>query len=334
MGYLGLPGEKRRKQLDALFVRALALGERTGDKELLGVAKAAGGLASFLCGRWRESEARLVDAEHVLRNECTRVRWQLDLLETFRASALWFLGETRQLSRLVPEYLRAAEERGDAYALRGLRGWRGNNLWLVLDQPAEARAQVTSVALPRTSEQPAQLTHFYELIAHTQIDLYLGDAERAHLRVESTWKDLKRAMLLRIQNLFVDASYLRARAALAYAAMLPAGERKPLQVRALKCARAIDSAGASWGLPYASTIRATVAHQLGDSQRAADELRAALSGFDAADMRLFVAAIRRRLGVLIGGEEGAAHNTASDSFLRAQAVVRPETMVRMLVPGW
>jgi hypothetical protein len=335
MGYLGLPGEKRFKRLEALFVRALAIAERTGDKELLGVARAAGGLASFLCGRWRECSERLVAAELVLRNECTRVRWQLDLLETFRASVLWFLGETRELARLVPIYLRAAEERGDAYALRGLRGGRGNNLWLVLDQPAEARAQLESVALPRSPDQPAHLTHFYELLAHTQIDLYEGHLERAQARVEDTWGALKHAMLLRIQNSRVDALYLRARAALAFGALHanPAA-RRPFVARAQACARQIDGAGASWAVAYASVIRATIAHQADEPERAADELRAALSGFAAADMHLFVAATRHRLGTLLGGDEGAAHVAEAEAFLRAQAIVRPLAMVKMLAPGW
>jgi serine/threonine protein kinase len=340
MGYLGIGGVRNHAKIEALRARALDIAERTGDRQLLGVAHGSAGLGAFLCGHWQESEKRLAAGGKVLRDECTGVRWLLDLVEHFHISALWYLGETRELAHLMPIYLRGAEERGDAFAQRGLRGWRGNFYWVVIDQPFEARAQVSSVSLPRGPGSPTQLTHYYELLANTQIDLYLGEAAAAHERVEEIWRDLERAMLLRIQNCAIEAWYLRARAALALAASAGAGvdgcggRAKDRLRLALHAARRIEAQRTSWGTPLAQLVRATAARLGGDLARAEVGLRDALAGFEHAHMQLYAAAARRRLGQLIGGEDGAARIAAADAFLRAQAVGNPEAMVGMLAPGW
>jgi hypothetical protein len=335
-GYLGMRGAAERVPVEDLHARAVALGERIGDPEVVGVARAGGGLASFLAGFWSESYARFAAAERVLREECSHVRWQLDLLESFQASNLWYLGETRELARVVPTYLRAAEERGDVYALRGLRGWRSNNLWLLLDQPDEARAQVTSVMLPREPDQPMQLTHWFELMAHTQIDLYMGRAEEAHARIESSWRDLRRSMLMRVQNILIEACFLRARAELALAARhaLDATKVERSVVAALAHARRLEATHAAWALPFARLVRATCAFRQGDAARADALLRAAIEAFEACDMRLYAVVARVRLAGLVGGDEGASLRAAAAAFFRAQEVTNPPALLDMVAPGW
>jgi serine/threonine protein kinase len=331
LGYLGLSGGKKRKQLEALRERALELGRKTTDPNLLPIAMASSGLASFLCGQWREAWDRLRDAERRMRDECTRVRWELDLTEFFLTGAGWYLGETRELARLVPAYLREADERGDVYAKRGLRGWRSNAIWMALGRPDEARAHVEAIAQPRDGHS-TQLTHYYELLAHTQIDLYEGHADIAHARVEALWRDLK--MLLRIQSVCIEGWHLRARAALAHAATLPATERKPLLALALKAARRIDAESMPWGAPLADLVRAAVAHLSGDRARAVAGLRAAVVGFTAADMGLYAAVARLRLATLILGDEGRTIQSQADTFFKAQLIADPTSMSRMLAPGF
>jgi hypothetical protein len=271
------------------------------------------------------------DAERRMRDECTRVRWELDLTEFFLTGAGWYLGETRELARLVPGYLREADERGDVYAKRGLRGWRSNAIWLALGRPEEARAHVEAIAQPRDGHT-TQLTHYYELLAHTQIDLYEGHADIAHSRVEGLWRDLK--MLLRIQSVCIEGWHLRARAALAQASRLPEPARKPILAIALKAARRIDAESMPWGAPLADLLRAAVANLSGDRARAVGLLRAAVVGFTTADMNLYAAISRRQLANLLQGSEGAALQEQSDTFLRAQLIADPAAMAAMLAPGF
>ena len=333
LGYLGLSGGKKRKQLEALRERAVELGQKSANPNLLPIALASAGLSSFLCGHWRESWDRLRDAERRMRDECTRVRWELDLTEFFLTGAGWYLGETRELARLIPAYLREADERGDVYAKRGLRGWRSNAIWLALGRPDEARAHVDAISQPRDGHT-TQLTHYYELLAHAQIDLYVGDAATAHGRVESMWRDLK--MLLRIQSVCIEGWHLRARAALARAARVEAGssERKQLLALALKAARRIDAESMAWGAPLVYLVRAAVANLSGDRARAVAELRAAVTTFVAADMNLYAAVARRRLGALVGGDEGRTLVEQAETFMRTQQIADPDAIGEMLAPGF
>jgi hypothetical protein len=48
---------------------------------------------------------------------------------------------------------------------------------------------------------------------------------------------------------------------------------------------------------------------------------------------IYAHAVRRRLGVLLGGDEGKALVSASDAFFRAGGTVDPERLVAMLLPG-
>jgi len=261
------------------------------------------------------------------------VRWQLDLTESYLVSTAWYLGEIRELSRLASIYLHEAEQRGDIYAQRALRGWRSNVSWLVQGKPDEARAQAQSVAMPRDAQHALGLPHYFELLTQAQIDLYIGDAPRAHARVEAMWRDLKRATLLRIQTVFIEGWHLRARAALARAAAAP--DECPRLLRlALKAARRIEHKSTTWGEPLAGLIRATVANLSGDPERAVQLLETAIAGFQVADMALYAAVARRRLGQLLGGDEGRELTSEGDGFMQAQAIAAPEALSRTLAPGW
>jgi hypothetical protein len=150
------------------------------------------------------------------------------------------------------------------------------------------------------------------------------------------WRDLERAQLLRIQNCFIEAWYLRARAALALAAQVAEGssERKDRLALAAQAARRIDRARTRWGMPLAILTRATVARLEGDLPRAEAGLRDALAAFEQAEMQLYAAATRRRLAEILGGWEGTKMRAAADDFMRAQAIANPDAMTAMLAPGW
>jgi hypothetical protein len=51
-------------------------------------------------------------------------------------------------------------------------------------------------------------------------------------------------------------------------------------------------------------------------------------------MWLFETAARRRLGVLLGGDEGAEHVRVADDWYTSRAVANPERMTAMLAPGF
>jgi hypothetical protein len=162
-------------------------------------------------------------------------------------------------------------------------------------------------------------------------DLYAGDGKGALERITARWPAVEKALLLRIQALKLTLLQLRAFAAVA--AAREGGGADPLRA-AEKDARAIERERMPWSDPYVPLIRAAVAAVRGDADAARAELARAPELFDAADMKLWAAASRRRLGVMIGGDEGATLVAEADAFMRGQGIASPERWTAMQAPGF
>ena len=90
----------------------------------------------------------------------------------------------------------------------------------------------------------------------------------------------------------------------------------------------------SWSTPYATLLRAGVAHQRRDDGKASSLLSEAVQMFERADMRLYAAAARRRLGEKLGGERGQQLINEADAWMAGQNVKNPEALAKMLAPGF
>jgi hypothetical protein len=156
-------------------------------------------------------------------------------------------------------------------------------------------------------------------------------AAEALERLDEEWP--KVAMFLRTRFHRVDASYLRARVALAVAER---GERdpRPLLKRAAADAAAVEKAATPRAGPIARLIRAGIAALEGRTAAAAELLYDAADGLDRVGMRLHAESARRRRGVLRGGPRGLELVEAADAWMRGQGVQNPERMTALHAPGF
>jgi serine/threonine protein kinase len=330
-GYLGSAGVHTMPRVEALYRRGCEVAAELGDPVLEAWFLGGYGFAIYLFGRWAEALDHMRRASAIMReNQGGGQRWQLDVMEIYIPAALWYRGDIAELVRVVPQSVREAQERGDRLAERGLRSWRGNAAWLVMGRPDEAEAHVDAVVPPRGPGETFQLKHYYELLARAQIDLYRGDPARAHQRIVGAWRELERSLILKVQSVRVEGWYLRGRSALAAAG---AGDRR-LLADAERAARRIDRERTTWGRPFALALWAALDARRGDDDGAREHMAAAAEAFAEADMALYGATARRRLGELIGGDEGAALVADADAVMRAGTVADPTAMARMLLPGW
>jgi hypothetical protein len=60
----------------------------------------------------------------------------------------------------------------------------------------------------------------------------------------------------------------------------------------------------------------------------------AAAGFDRAEMQLYTAVTRRRLGVLVKGDRGRELLRRADEWMTAQNVRNPALITRMFAPGF
>jgi hypothetical protein len=131
--------------------------------------------------------------------------------------------------------------------------------------------------------------------------------------------------------------HLRARAALAAAAARRAsgaGTDRELLRQAARDAKRLERERAPWASGLAKLIRAGAAAVADDDASARDLLAGAAQALDGAEMVLYATAARRRLGELMGGDEGRRIVARVDEGLAAKGVRNPALMVAMLAPGF
>jgi hypothetical protein len=321
-------GGKTQARTLRLVNAATDLANELKDPHAIGLARAVSGIGAFLRGEWRAARDNCRAAEQILRDSTRGTAWESTSAQSFGLAGMFYLGELKELSEIVPAKLREAEERGNLWFATGLRSWRTNSVWLALDDPDEARRQVDQ-ANRQWSRDGFHLQHYYELLAHGQIDLYIGDGRTGLERTDQHWRALAGSLLLRVQNIRVEAHHLRARCALAEAKA--SGNAKLLET-ATGAARKIRREDMPWALAIAQLVDASVAAARTD-RSAADALASAEQALVAADMHLYAAVARYRRGQLLGGEAGSALAATARDELVALGARNPERIADMIVPG-
>lgn len=290
-------------------------------------------IKSFLAvmeGRWRDTVTLSDEAVAFCHRECPGAQPETfnALLSTFHG--LFHLGELRDLAKRLPPLLREADDRGDVLLYVFLRTGCCNAAWLAADDPDGARAAVRA-AMDRWPSREFHFAHYWALVAECQIDLYEGNAEAAHRRVQDRWAALAESHLLRVPIIRIDMWNLRARCALAMATTT--SDSGPYLRAAERDAKRIDRERAGWSDPVASLLRAQIANMKGVRAKAAELLQVASLGFEEAEMGLHAAVSRRFLGLLQGNEQGAAQARLAEMRMSHQDIRRPEKMAQMLAPG-
>ncbi|HEU5056135.1 MAG TPA: hypothetical protein VFU21_06405, partial [Kofleriaceae bacterium] len=203
-----------------------------------------------------------------------------------------------------------------------------NAAWLAADQPEVAREECER-GRECWSRLDFYLQHYYELLAQTHIDLYVGDGEAAHRRVADGWPKLEGSMLLRIQAIRAESLFLRGRAVLARA-HARGGDTDALRELDHVSAR-LDRQHMPGAHALSNLLAAGAARLGGHDERAAGLLAQAESRFQTASMALCAAAARRRRGELIGGSAGARLVAGADRWMASQTIKNPAAMTRLIL---
>ncbi|MEZ4403518.1 MAG: protein kinase [Kofleriaceae bacterium] len=325
VGYLASTGATATGRADEIAARAREVALEVGDQFVIGLVEACTGLAEFLSGRFQRAHGSMTTGMARMRDHAVGGRWEIDLTEIFFLANLFYRGELRELARLTPLLLHEAEERGDVYAQHGIRAWRSNVAWLVVDKPADARAHALAVAMERDDGDDFRLHDYYQVLANGQIDLYIGDGDGALARVDGAWRNLERSLLLQVQSVRIEAHFLLGRAALASTR----GDRLAVVHRAIA---GLAKERVAWADGLRALLVAGASLAEGARDRAVLELVAAEDRLTAAGLPLHAQVARRCRGDLLEPSGGASLRDEADGWLRGQAVAAPATFARMILP--
>jgi hypothetical protein len=328
--YISTLGSIATRRTTKLLKAQEELTKKVGRPHADGMAALNSAVAAFLRGRWRESLLLCEKGDQVFRATCKGVAWEIDSVQLFGLSSLWHLGEIAELNRRLPLLMKDARDRGDLYALVSFGTIITPFVQMAADDPSGARSAIEE-ALGLWSHQDVHVQHAYALYRQGEIDLYEGRASAAGQRAGELWKAITGALLHRVQDVRISARDLRMRSALA--AATDADNPDPLLLAAERDAQCMEREMRLDCTARAKFTRASVAILRGNVVLGAALLAEAAAGFDAADMPLNSAAVRRQLGGLLGGESGRSLMAQADSWMIAQQVRNPARMSMMLAPG-
>jgi len=299
-------------------VRRLALADQP---EHAAWTSTATGFVAYLTGDFAAAYPNLADAER--RFTAGPVRHFAGLLSVrlFRLNAARLLGKFAEIHSSLSGYLRDAVHRGDRHAQNSLTRAL-NSAWLVEDNPDEARRRIdasTWVAEARGLHQQ----HLYDLFARVDLALYTADRP-ALARLLDDARRIARSLLVRVQSNRVFVRHTLGRLALALAEAT--GDPRHLALAEHE-ADALAAEGVLYATLFAHLLRAGIAVQRGDIQRATAALHAVVAG--SAGLELFAALARHRLAELAGVDTSAAA-----APLRREGVLAPARLIQTFAPGF
>jgi len=306
------------------------ISERTGHAETRALINVAEGFVRYFGGRYREAQQCFHDAEMSLRQQPIGSSLELNNARLFRLFAFRRMGAFKLGRRLMDEYVRDAQQRGDLYAETSMRR-ACNFFWLVADEPDEAARD-----LDRTLWTPPatgfHLQHWYELEARGELALYRGVTQDSVSALDQQFEALRKSMLTRVQVLRVLEKCLRARMVLALPDPLTSRPRALSEVS--KTANNLAKESIGYATALSLLLQAAVASHSSPQKTTVKLLTKAAAAAEATDLHIHAAAARRRRATVIGGSEGEKLLTQADRYMREHGVVDPERITVVLAPGF
>ncbi len=314
-----------------LLAEAARLADKNRQPHVLGIVAVATGLVEYVFGNFRLARGHLERGNQYFL-DCIGVAWEISVTRLFALICLYYEGQLDELARRLPPILVEAEDHGDLFAATSIRVATQHVVLIAAGRTDEARGNADD-AMARWSQTGFQMQHRYALLSHVEIDLSQGRDREAYDRIESRWGEIESSLLLQIRQQRIDTFSARGRAAVAAAEAGGKHTRRLLR-DASRHARRIIREDMAWAVGQGRLINAAVAFAAGKPDGAVTELRRAISDFESTGMALHAAAARKRLGGVLGGDEGHALVADADAWMATAGIANVDGVVRMLAPGF
>jgi hypothetical protein len=288
-------------------------------------------IAEFFRGRWSSSRRSLAGALDFLRGECRGVNLEIDGAVCVDQMSAFLCGDFADIARTTPAAIEEALRRDRILAGGLLSSCWGLPAHLAHDDVEGARKQLERA---RTRWAPRSEMPFADCclwLGEGQHALYRGDAAAAFGELERREREFRRSAVAHSVWFRIFVHAVRGGFALALLRTSPGASE--LRQVARRCVQALQRERLPHAAPHTQTIDAGLALAEGRDDDAIPLLRAAVQDFDRCEMKAYAAAARRRLGQLVGGDEGTALVAEGDAILRQEGVKNLEAMTEMLVPG-
>jgi eukaryotic-like serine/threonine-protein kinase len=331
-GYRSAAGVSAQAKVADLLERARELSMRTGDHRAHGLTSVMAAACAWNFGSWEDSYRKAREARDSLSERYERLTWERNTAAIFEVDALRWMGRWAIMQEILPELLEDARYRGDLYVEAILQMHSGSCAALAKDDPDRALSGLQ--ILNRWSSTGFHIQHLIAVHNHVEIALYRQCGSEAWDHVVSNWPALQRSLLMRVENFGIQLRSLRARAALSAAAAMPEGSRRrELLLVADRESRHLRLKRARWANGLGELVSGALEQLDGRPDRALVTLTRAEDTLGEARMLLHQVAARRARGLILGGDEGRVLVASADQEFLAQAILNPDSMMHVMVPG-
>src|SRR5262249_43810820 len=142
------------------------------------------------------------------------------------------------------------------------------------DDPDAAESELRDIQ-PHLAPEQFHVQHEHACFSQVRIFLYRQAFEQALALIEHSWKQLERAMLLRLQHFRVHWTFVKGRCLLGLAMKRPPGAS--LVYSAAQAADQLSCEGVAYATALGDFLSAGAAHARGERERAIASCRAAVS---------------------------------------------------------
>jgi hypothetical protein len=281
-------------------------------------------------GLWKQSRERIASAFEILQGRVHGAQWDIDAGQVYDQIAAFQRGDFLDLASVTPSIVEQGFSRDRIWVGAMLSGQFGTAAWLCADDTTGYQRSLESAKARWQPEADAQWPDYFLVLGQAALDLYRNEPVNAAITVERVWPWLARSLFSRAQMANSFALCWRGTAAAA-ALRVTSDPKYALVVR--DCKTRLARLDLGYASAYRSVLDASLSMHARDGVTATKHLRAAIDGFDANDMCMYAAAARRRLGELVGGDEGTQLLARGDASMRAQGVVNLDAMTEMLCAG-
>lgn len=329
--YVAAAGVNHEASAFALLDRAGELAKKSGSAHALAVISLARAFAFYLWGRFADIAAHAERAENLFRERCVGAQTELDVAVLLSLRSRFFLGDLTGLRARMPAHLREAQERGNLYALYGLRTGHLVGAWLAQDDAEGAAAEIDDATRSWVEGTAFDLRSMQGWLGRSSIALYKNEPGPLYEQGLAMGKQLARSALRHVQLERVDYLWTMGRLAVA---TCPRGEATPRAKEVLSLAHKLAKEGSTFTEPAAALIEAGAAARRGDAKTAARRAHEAADLFDKLGMKALAAVSLRAAGIAEGDAAGATRAVDAEQALRALGVLKPALFARTYAPGF
>jgi hypothetical protein len=322
-------GKPARRWVDRLLCAADALAVKADHPRPIGMVRLAYGIADFMEGENEPCYTLAEEAEMIFSEHCSGANWEMNTAKIFKTWGYLYAGQLALLRENYQELMTDTRERGDRYLMATAGTQIGTIALLMNDQPGFAQQQLDEI-LAQWTRVGFNVQHHNGVFGQIYLHLYRGDPIKAYELVESSLPTYRKAMLFLCQHIRVDWHGVAGRCAIAAAQVSddPTGYQK----RARYHIKKLQKEKLAWGDGLAALIQSGLELQQGDRDKGIEQLRATAERFREAKLLQLLYATERKLGLLMGGEEGAETVKAADAWFQQEGVRDAEKFAHVYCP--